>query len=60
MDRVCYTCLEAKQTFMDKDTQQQICNDCFAKKYKRGGRRRYPEPKENPTMGDLMNKWNRK
>ena len=60
MKKVCYNCLEPKQVFKDPETGQLICQPCWRKKFKHGGRSRFTMPKENPTMGDLMRKWNQK
>lgn len=63
MGKVCYDCLEVKPVFINPETQQLICHDCFRKKHKRGGRARFSQknkPDRDPTMSDLMHKWNKK
>jgi hypothetical protein len=35
MYKICYFCLEVKPTFVDPQSGQRICNDCFGGRYKK-------------------------
>ncbi len=62
MDQICYECLEVKRVFLNKETNQLTCHDCFGKTH---NRRRTPNQnrQERPPMSTdqllhkLKNKW---
>ena len=35
LHKICYFCLNVKPTFVDPQSGQRICNDCFGNRYKK-------------------------